>query len=164
MLISQKKVATFLTITCVLSSFFWLLIISAGGLKKESFLYVFGLMWCPGVAALITRYIYHRNLRGLGWSWGETRYQLLSYFIPIIYVLIPYTIVWLSGLGRFTLDASTKWWMIFTLGTCISLLTALGEELGWRGFLVPEMIKLTSFTRTSLISGGIMALSTYTIH
>jgi len=36
-----------------------------------------------------------------------------------------------------------------------SCIWVAGEEIGWRGFLVPELIKVTSFTRTALISGVI---------
>ena len=36
--------------------------------------------------------------------------------------------------------------------------TALGEEIGWRGFLVPELAKQMSFTKLSLLSGIIWAL------
>jgi membrane protease YdiL (CAAX protease family) len=28
------------------------------------------------------------------------------------------------------------------------LITALGEEIGWRGLFVPELAKMTSFTKT----------------
>ncbi len=35
--------------------------------------------------------------------------------------------------------------------------TALGEEIGWRGFLVPELASHTNFTATALISGAIWA-------
>ncbi len=34
-------------------------------------------------------------------------------------------------------------------------LIAAGEEIGWRGLLVPELNKITNFTRASLISGGL---------
>jgi uncharacterized protein len=37
-------------------------------------------------------------------------------------------------------------------------LSALLEEIAWRGFLVPQLIKLTSFTNTALISGLIWAV------
>lgn len=39
-------------------------------------------------------------------------------------------------------------------------LFALGEEIGWRGFLVPHLAPL-GFTRTALISGGVWALWHY---
>jgi membrane protease YdiL (CAAX protease family) len=37
------------------------------------------------------------------------------------------------------------------------LLSALGEEIGWRGLFVPELAKTTDFTKTALISGVIWA-------
>jgi membrane protease YdiL (CAAX protease family) len=38
-----------------------------------------------------------------------------------------------------------------------SLARALGEEIGWRGFLVPELSKTTSFTVTAIFSGIVWA-------
>src|SRR5258708_1331676 len=46
------------------------------------------------------------------------------------------------------------------LGSCIS---ALGEELGWRGFLVPQLANVASFPRVALIGGTIWALWHYPI-
>ena len=34
----------------------------------------------------------------------------------------------------------------------------LGEELGWRGFLVPELAKVTNFRNVALISGAVWAV------
>jgi membrane protease YdiL (CAAX protease family) len=34
----------------------------------------------------------------------------------------------------------------------------LGEEIGWRGLLVPELAKRFSFTATALISGAVWAI------
>jgi membrane protease YdiL (CAAX protease family) len=39
-----------------------------------------------------------------------------------------------------------------------SLPSAFGEELGWRGFLFPELQRMTSFTTASLIGGLVWAL------
>jgi len=48
------------------------------------------------------------------------------------------------------------------LGTIVflrnSLTGAFGEELGWRGFLFPELQRMTSFTTASLIGGIVWAL------
>jgi membrane protease YdiL (CAAX protease family) len=45
-----------------------------------------------------------------------------------------------------------------TLGVLSSMVSALGEEIGWRGVLVPELAKVMPYTRVSLVSGGIWAL------
>ena len=45
----------------------------------------------------------------------------------------------------------------------MSCLSALGEEIGWRGFLVPELAKITSFTRTALLSGAVWSLWHYPV-
>jgi len=37
------------------------------------------------------------------------------------------------------------------------LATALGEEIGWRGFLVPELFKTMGFTSAALFSGVVWA-------
>jgi uncharacterized protein len=44
-----------------------------------------------------------------------------------------------------------------TIGMVENLISGFGEELGWRGLLVPELAKVTSFTKTALISGVIWA-------
>ena len=41
--------------------------------------------------------------------------------------------------------------------------TVLGEEIGWRGFLVPELAKRHSFAATAIISGLIWAVWHYPI-
>jgi len=50
-----------------------------------------------------------------------------------------------------------------TYGLIRSISSALGEEIGWRGFLVPELSKTTSFTWTSLTSGIVWSLWHYPI-
>jgi membrane protease YdiL (CAAX protease family) len=45
-----------------------------------------------------------------------------------------------------------------TVGFLAAAVFGFGEELGWRGFLVPELAKITNFTNVALISGAIWAL------
>ena len=40
-------------------------------------------------------------------------------------------------------------------------MAALGEELGWRGLLVPELAKITTFSKTALLTGLIWAVWHY---
>ena len=93
---ARRRVVIFLVLTYALSSIFYAVIISGGKLKM---LPVLGLMWCPGVAALITRLATQRNLRGTGWGWGKTRWQVLAYLGPAVLALVVYGLVWATGIG-----------------------------------------------------------------
>ncbi len=172
-----KKILVFLLLTFALSSIFYYLIISSGSVQS----YSIGLMWCPGIAALITQMIYQHNLRGLGWKPGKFKYLAASYSLPLAYALVVYVIVWLTGLGAFSPDqlvtrmaaqyhiqvhSSLQFILVYgiiiaTFGLVIGGLSALGEEIGWRGLLVPELSKKYSFTSTALISGSIWAFWHY---
>ncbi len=174
----RSKIWVFLALTLAFSSIFYYLIASAGKLESGP---VFGLMCSPGLAAIITQLGFHRTLRGLGWKLGSARYLLLAYALPIGYGLIAYGIVWLTGLGaldsgELVAEASAHIapqisspvalviiYLVFaaTLGTLESMFSALGEEIGWRGLLVPELSKVNSFAGTALISGAIWALWHY---
>jgi membrane protease YdiL (CAAX protease family) len=151
-----KKISTFLALTLALSSICWWRVISAGSLGVDGGKWVLFLMWSPGTAALVTRLIYQKNLRGEGWGWGGTRWQLLSYFLPLGYAAVAYSAVWAAGLGGIgAFDRNIVTFIL--LGSLSSCFSALGEELGWRGFLVPELAKHYNFTRTAVISGLIWA-------
>jgi uncharacterized protein len=173
----RKDIATFLLLTFGLSSLAWAPVISSGSLKAGGGLYVAPLMWCPGLAAIATRLLFQRNLRGFGWRPGKPRYLLLGYVLPLGLTALVYSGVWLTGLGRFSpadlagaLSSSygvalnsgvtlvpIAFAVTATVFVVLGALTALGEELGWRGFLVPELARSTSFHRVALISGGIWA-------
>ena len=170
---SRKAIGLFLLFLFGLSSIFYFLIIHTGKLGSGFGLYVTGMMWCPACAAFITTKILKRKIAGLAWRWGNWRYQLWSYLLPLIYALVAYLIIWLAGWGGFynhpfaDTVAKTFGWEHLPPGVVIFLYfifaglwgmpgnfaTALGEEIGWRGFYVPELYKITSYTKTSLLVG-----------
>ncbi len=173
---AEKKIAVFLGITLTVSCLFYYLIIQAGTLMAAGGLYVLLLMWTPGAAGIITQLIFEHSLKGMGWKPGKFKYLAMAYIIPVLYCVVVYGFTWISGLGTFpsaefltNLAASypglagTQGLLIFTaimstLGVVSSMLSALGEEIGWRGLLVPEMAKIMPYTRVSFISGAIWAL------
>jgi membrane protease YdiL (CAAX protease family) len=155
---TRPQLATFLTLTFSLSAIFWWLIVSAGSLGVHGGAYVVALMWSPGVSALVTRLVFQHNVRGQGWRWGETRWNALAYALPLGYATAAYGVVWLTGLGGVDLGRfQTNVLAFIVLGSLQSLFTATGEELGWRGFLVPALAQRMSFGRTSVVSGAIWA-------
>jgi membrane protease YdiL (CAAX protease family) len=155
---TRAQLTTFLCLTFGLSAVFYWLIISAGSLGAKGGNYVLALMWSPGVSALITRLLFQHNVRGQGWRLPAPRWAALAYLLPVVYATVAYGLVWATGLGGFDLARfKTPVVTFFVLGTLQSLLSATGEELGWRGFLVPTLMRNMSFTRTAIVSGAIWA-------
>ncbi|MCW5850088.1 MAG: CPBP family intramembrane metalloprotease [Anaerolineae bacterium] len=169
---ARGKIVTFLLLTFAFSSVFWMLSLRAGSIRP----YVLGIMWCPGLAAIITQLVYERTLRGLGWQRAKPRYLGISYAVPLVYTLLGYGLVWATGLGGFpnleAIAAIQRQYapsaspflammgyvaVMATVGVALNCVSALGEEIGWRGLLVPELVKHTSFTRAALLSGLIWA-------
>ncbi|HMG06189.1 MAG TPA: type II CAAX endopeptidase family protein [Chthoniobacterales bacterium] len=168
-----KKIAVFYALTMLFSGVFDALVLVAGKMDAGNLLYVTGSMWSPALAAFVTKAIHGESIRELRWNWGAAKYAWLGYLIPIAYALPVYLFVWLGGFGGFA-DAAfikrtavTFGWSNFPAGVTLTLFVlltgtlglvgklsrALGEEIGWRGFLVPELAKVVGFPAVGLISG-----------
>ncbi|HXT23469.1 MAG TPA: type II CAAX endopeptidase family protein [Candidatus Eisenbacteria bacterium] len=173
---SARQIAIYLLLVFAFSSIFYFLVLRAHSLGGGAGLYVFGLMWCPALAGMATLKLGGRNLGELGWKWPEKKYAIQSWFMPLLYAFITYAIVWCFRLGGFpnhefmeTIAArmglrtspiiSTVVYVLLagSFGLAKSLGSALGEEIGWRGFLVPELFKNLGFTGTALVSGVVWA-------
>lgn len=166
----------FLTIVAVISTPFHYAIVNL----YPSRIYVGALMWCPAIAAIITLKLKRRPISSIHWKWADWKYIRMSYFIPAIYVLITYILIWIFGLGGLSNEESIMEWatelglvgigtlkptfsvitgaiLLGTVGVIRAMATVLGEEIGWRGFLIYESRKVLSFTGVSLFVGFIWA-------
>jgi membrane protease YdiL (CAAX protease family) len=172
----KRATYLYLQLTLAFSAVVWTLIIWSGHLYMGFGLMVPAIMWCPALAALVTCRLLGREFRSLGWRWPSNRYIAAAYFVPLGYALVAYGAVWACRLGGwdsefvslvaqdFGLRGLPAWGSLAlyilsmaTAGIILNLSTALGEEIGWRGFLVPELAKQISFTRVSLLSGIVWA-------
>jgi uncharacterized protein len=172
---TKLSIVVYVILTFALSAIFYRLIIHNGSLAAHGGLYVLALMWSPGVAGLLTRLFFQGNLRGHGWGWGKTKYQFASYLIPLAYAAVVYVPLWIAHFAdfhasiigrlcqRFGLHPSVAHYflLIATVGMAQSCMSALGEELGWRGFLVPQLAKVMPFGGVALVSGVIWSLWHY---
>jgi membrane protease YdiL (CAAX protease family) len=118
-------------------------------------------MWSPGIAAILTKFIFREKLQDIGWQLGERKYLILGLAIPFLYASMIYSLVWVTGLGRFTPQPIIKMLIFVTVGLVVACVTALGEEIGWRGFLVPELNKIMPFTNVALMTGLVWAVWHY---
>jgi membrane protease YdiL (CAAX protease family) len=163
--VRRGEIATFLLLTLGLSTIFYLIVLRAGTLAVGGGMLVAGLMWCPGIAAMATTAWFRRSLRGLGWGIGPWRFWLWGYMSPVVYAGVVYVLVWIVGLGAIEPEAadrllSPRIWKLIP-GTLIGSVFALGEEIGWRGFLTPRLHARYGFVRSSLLTGAIWAVWHY---
>ncbi len=180
---SYRPLVVFLSLVVVLAAFSYVLIFTAGNDDDRTGGFAL-LQFSPAISALVTKLVYQRNVRGLGWGRGKTRYQLAGVLLPLVLGLIGFGLVWLTVGGFYDgawiaetqsgiadnlgLDVSSPYVVMLvlllvggTVGLLLPGLFAFGEELGWRGFLVPELYKHTNFTKTALISGLIWSVYHY---
>ena len=135
-------------------------------------------MWGPGVAALVaTLAIAIEPFKSLRLNTlGPKRFYLWAWFLPPVLIVISGALTILFGAGKldteFTfmqqqMDQTNTELPISTsmlvgiqmlqallLGPLINLIFAMGEEIGWRGFLLPRLLPLGQW-RALLISGAI---------
>jgi CAAX protease family protein len=157
---ARRRIATFLALTFSFTAVVASLAIGIGTDGASGDLLGLGVMWSPGLAGLITVFLFQRNFRGMGWGLGKSRYLLVGYGLPLAECSLVYGVVWAIGLGDLRGDALGVVESILnvTPGLLMGAFLALGEELGWRGLLVPELAKITGFARTALASGAIHAV------
>lgn len=147
---STKSIIIFFTTAIALSAAVETIICSGG----PEWLYIL-LMWMPAVAAAFANCIRLReentslSLKKL-FSKGcfhkcSLRYILMGLLLPLIYLLIPYIVYWLVFPGNFAYSGVSLWILlkdtvpVLIIGIPVSMLSALGEEIGWRGFMVPAL-------------------------
>ena len=159
----RKALTVFFTVTIIPSIIAEALIITA----DMQGMYLM-LMWSPAIGAFAAGCISLRetgrqiSFRGLAASLGfvkcKFRYVLMGCLLPLIYLLVPYIIFWIAFPGSLDLRGTNTVGMLMGivitlfLGIFISLLSAIGEEIGWRGFMVPAMYERLGLEKTLLIS------------
>jgi len=138
-------------------------------------------MWMPGLGAIIaTRLVEKKELKTLGLGkLGKKKTYLWAWLGPILAVLITGGISWLFGWGKFDtsfqlirqaveglpelpeisipLLVAAQIGAALTIAPLFNTLFALGEELGWRGYLLPKLLPLGQMP-AMMISGAIWGI------
>lgn len=138
-------------------------------------------MWAPGLAAILVNQLVDRrsfselNLTRL----GSKSVYVWAWFLPFVLTLLTGVFTWLTGLGKLDTEFTALRQAMqpasggaevqaqsvvmiqiaaaILLGPLFNMLFALGEELGWRGYLLPKLLPLGQW-RAILVSGIIWGL------
>ncbi len=168
-----REVAVYLALTTALTTLIYVWMFHGGGNSPAP---VAIMMWVPGITALATSLLLGDRLASYGWRPGDWRLLGAAYALPIAVALLAYGVFWLTPLGEFSADQvrNYKWAAMlgFTrpapfvagflskavLAFLFTLPFALGEEIGWSGFLVRKLLAVTSVPVTALVAGGYWAV------
>jgi len=171
-----KQIITFLAITSFISTLIFIWMFSGA---RDSIPAVLVMMWTPGISAILTSLIFKDKIRDYGWKPGKLKFLGYAYLLPILVSIIAYGLVWFSGFAEFTTAevVNYKWAELlgFTLPApfliglfskmlivpFVALIFVLGEEIGWSGFLIPKLLKISSVPVTSFVVGGYWAVWHY---
>lgn len=150
-------------------------------LLNPTSIFVGALMISPALATFSTLYTIKRPLSSLPWRLKSARSLVSAYMLPLLYISVSYALLWSLGLGDFiNLETIDEWsdelgmdsfakgtvvsvmiLLLLTVGVVKNMGAVLGEEIGWRGFLLFELRKILSFRVATLLSGLIWAIWHY---
>ena len=182
-MIERKSLTWFLIITFLISWPLFVVPLAFGDMDATSKqLATQGLwaaaMWGPGIAAIITTlFIAKKPFSSLRLNTlGPKRFYLWAWFLPIVLTIVGGLLTLLFGIAKLDLNFTmirdamasaagggevpvgiivlTQVLLAVTLAPFINVLFTMGEELGWRGFLLPQLLPLGQW-KAILFSGVI---------
>lgn len=170
---ARRGLTIYFGMLVVLSAVFQSLIIETG-----NWTWVIPLMWSPAAASMVARLVLHDGCADISFRVGGRRgWQaiLVAATFPIVIGLTAYGVAWTTDMTRFIpqpdglathLGADSRSpvaaFLIMlavsaTIGTVMGILTAAGEEIGWRGYMLTRLIDAGT-PRPILVSGLIWGL------
>jgi membrane protease YdiL (CAAX protease family) len=171
-----RGIGIFLLVTFGLTWAVWAVVYLLGGAENLPLFTVGSLvaMWCPGIAAIIcSRYVTPMSKRDLGLQRGYLERYVSIYFFVFLFLIAAMGLS--VGLGFQEVNATLEPLsseiadqqypfndpilavfisivLSFTLAALFNSVFALGEELGWRGYLLAKLAPI-GLGRASILIG-----------
>jgi len=143
----------------------WKIATSGGTISDHPGL-VLALMWTPALAMLVARVALREGARDVSFRLRApkghegpkaplARPLLVAWLSPVLVGALAYGAAWVSGIEPFSPKAMATFGLShtpaglrfvvslvlnLTLGTALSAITAAGEELGWRGYMLTRLV------------------------
>jgi membrane protease YdiL (CAAX protease family) len=169
---ARRGLTIYFAVVVVLTALFDVLVLTVGPS------WIFVLMWSPAAASVVARLVLREGFADVSFRFGGRRTLkgiLLALVFPIVIGPVAYGIAWATGLAQFdpqplrlvasfvgdTASPVTLFVVLLaltaTIGSIIGALSAAGEEIGWRGYMLMRLID-AGVPRPVLASGLIWGL------
>jgi uncharacterized protein len=119
---------------------------------------IMGIMWMPALASVIARLVFKEGFGDISFrlvGWNGAKAVAVALVFPAVVGILAYGAAWVLGLATFSVPSTGMFVDVnppmlrfsltilcaITVFAVIGLLTAAGEEIGWRGFLVPRLVE-----------------------
>ena len=163
---------------------FWLLMLSFRlGFRPPEWLALTCIMWIPGVLSIVWRLGFREGFGDVGWRFGEGRYWAWAYVLPLVFGILSYGLAlvlqkvrvvphlgeqpmlyavyfklhWFVDGASESAMFSQRFAAVAIIGMVPGFFLALGEELGWRGYLLQRLVQ-TGWSYPVLLSAVIWAV------
>ncbi len=153
---ARRGLAMYLGATFAISLAIQASIYLAGGPITDHTWSVVALMWTPGLVSLAVRAVRREGLADISLRLGKNkRAYLVAWLFPLVVGGAAYGAAWLSGLETFEAPSTSGLGLTevaagprfaitiviaLVIGPPLAGLTAAGEELGWRGYMLTRLI------------------------
>lgn len=171
---ARKGLLVFFALVALGSGVFQGLILRSGRPVGSDPWLVYGLMWTPGVASIVARLVFREGFRDVSFRLGAAAWKAigLAWLLPVAIGGCAYGVAWATGLASFQIPALASLGLAgltppvrfavllglsLTLVAFLSLFSAAGEEIGWRGYLLPRLVE-AEVPRPLLLSALVWAV------
>lgn len=176
-LIKNNKTWIFLFLVFTLSAPFYTLIIESGSSDSD---WLVALMFMPALASVIMRLLTKEGFKNIGWRVKAVHWLALAVFLPLLIEILVVVVAVQMGVADFNTNyisienelvkirktgllfgAEPAPYAFFAFNFITSIVVAcllylplaLGEELGWRGYLQHHLVEKFGFYRGIVILG-----------
>ncbi|WP_373524766.1 CPBP family intramembrane glutamic endopeptidase [Nostoc sp.] len=88
------------------------------------------------------RYIFHDGFSKAGWNWGKSKHYLAVFSLAIFVWVVPTILELVLGMRSIPKAVIVPEILgNFLLRFIATLIPAFGEEFGWRGYMLPHLVK-----------------------
>ena len=154
---ARRGLAIYFSIVVVASAFLEWTILRTGEQIGANVRLVLALMWTPAVASVVARLALREGFSDVSFRWGGdrgTKAIALAWAFPLVVAFLAYGLAWATGLAQFNPASVLRRFpslpvpagflasvlLSATIGSLISCLSAAGEEIGWRGYMLTRLI------------------------